>query len=211
MLRTMFGSVVLATALVALPASAQTGAAVMGKAPGKVAMAQTVKATATITAIDAATRAVTLKGPKGNEMVVTAGPEVKNFAQLKVGDQVNIEFIESLALELKKGGGAPVAATAKEGAAAAKPGERPGMVGGRQVTVVADVIDLNAETQMVTLKGPQRTIEVKARDPEQFKLIKKGDQIQATYTEAMAIAVTPAAPAAPAAPTAPSAPAQPKK
>jgi hypothetical protein len=64
---------------------------------------------------------------------------------------------------------------------------------------------------MVTLKGPQRTIEVKARDPEQFKLIKKGDQIQATYTEAMAIAVTPAAPAAPAAPTAPSAPAQPKK
>lgn len=211
MLRTMFGSVVLAAALAVLPASAQTGAAVMGKAPGKVAMAQTVKVTATITAIDAATRAVTLKGPKGNEMVVTAGPEVKNFAQLKVGDQVNIEFLESLALELKKGGGAPVAATAKEGAAAAKPGERPGMVGGRQVTVVADVIDLNAETQVVTLKGPQRTVELKVRDPEQFKLIKKGDQVQATYTEAMAIAVTPAAPAAPAAPTAPSAPAQPKK
>jgi Cu/Ag efflux protein CusF len=168
-------------------------------------MAQTVKATATITAIDAATRAVTLKGPKGNEMVVTAGPEVKNFAQLKVGDQVNIEFLESLALELKKGGGAPVAATAKEGAAGAKPGERPAGVVGRQVMVVADVIDLNAETQVVTLKGPQRTVELKVRDPEQFKLIKKGDQVQATYTEAVAIAVTPAAPAAP------SAPAQPKK
>ena len=197
MFRTMFGGVVLAAALAALPASAQTGAAVVGKAPGKVAMAQTVKATATITAIDAATRAVTLKGPKGNEMVVTAGPEVKNFAQLKVGDQVNIEYIESLALELKKGGGAPVAATVKEGAAGAKPGERPAGIMGRQVTVVADVIDVNAETQMVTLKGPQRTIEVKARDPEQFKLIKKGDQIQATYTEAMAIAVAPvAAPAA---------------
>ena len=94
-------------------------------------------------------------------------------------------------------GGAPVAATVKEGAAGAKPGERPAGIMGRQVTVVADVIDVNAETQMVTLKGPQRTIEVKARDPEQFKLIKKGDQIQATYTEAMAIAVAPvAAPAA---------------
>ena len=187
----------MAAALAASPVFAQTGAAVVSKAPGKVAMAQTVKATATITAIDAATRAVTLKGPKGNEMVVTAGPEVKNFAQLKVGDQVNIEYIESLALELKKGGGAPVAATVKEGAAGAKPGERPAGIMGRQVTVVADVIDVNAETQMVTLKGPQRTIEVKARDPEQFKLIKKGDQIQATYTEAMAIAVAPvAAPAA---------------
>jgi len=139
-------------------------------------------------------------------MVVTAGPEVKNFAQIKVGDQVTVEYVESLALELKKGGGAPVAATAKEGAAAAKPGERPGMVGGRQVTVVADVIDVNAETQVVTLKGPQRTVEMKVRDPEQFKLIKKGDQVQATYTEAMAIAVTPAAPAAPAAPTAPAQP-----
>ena len=211
MFRTMFGSVVLAAALAVLPASAQTGATVVGKAPGKVAMAQTVKATATITAIDAATRAVTLKGPKGNEMVVTAGPEVKNFAQMKVGDQVTVEYVESLALELKKGGGAPVAATAKEGAGAAKPGERPGMVGGRQVTIVADVIDVNAETQVVTLKGPQRTVEMKVRDPEQFKLIKKGDQVQATYTEAMAIAVTPAAPAVPAAPTAPSAPAQPKK
>lgn len=198
MLRSMFASTLVAAALAASPVFAQTGAVVAGKAPGAAVIAQTVKATATITAIDAATRAVTLKGPKGNEMVVTAGPEVKNFAQLKVGDQVNIEFLESLALELKKGGGAPVAATAKEGAAAAKPGERPAGVVGRQVTVVADVIDLNAETQVVTLKGPQRTVELKVRDPEQFKLIKKGDQIQATYTEAVAIAVTPAA--APAAP-----------
>ena len=198
MLRSILASTIAAAALAASPVLAQTGAAVVGKAPGKVAMAQTVKATATITAIDAATRAITLKGPKGNETVVTAGPEVKNFAQMKVGDQVTVEYVESLALELKKGGGAPVAATAKEGAAAAKPGERPGVVGGRQVTVVADVIDLNAETQVVTLKGPQRTVELKVRDPEQFKLIKKGDQVQATYTEAVAIAVTPAA--APAAP-----------
>lgn len=198
MFRTMFASTLVAAALAASPVFAQTGAVVTGKAPGAAAIAQTVKATATITAIDAATRAVTLKGPKGNEMVVTAGPEVKNFAQMKVGDQVNVEYVESLALELKKGGGAPVAATAKAGAAAAKPGERPAGMVGKQVTVVADVIDVNAETQVVTLKGPQRTVELKVRDPEQFKLIKKGDQVQATYTEAMAIAVTPAA--APAAP-----------
>ena len=44
--------------------------------------------TATITAIDAKSRAITLKGPQGNEKTVVAGPEVKNFAQMKVGDQV---------------------------------------------------------------------------------------------------------------------------
>jgi hypothetical protein len=43
-------------------------------------------------------------------MTVTAGPEVKNFDKLKVGDQVDLQYIEALTLELKKGGGMAVAA-----------------------------------------------------------------------------------------------------
>ena len=180
-------------AALALPAMAQTGTAVVGKGPGVAAAAQTVKLTATITAIDAATRAITLKGPQGKEITVTAGPEVKNFAQMKVGDQVDAEYVEALTLELKKGGGKAVARTEQTGAAAAKPGERPAALAGRQVTIVADVIDVNAATQTVTLRGPQRTVELKVRDPEQFKLVAKGDQVEATYTEAVALAVSPAA------------------
>ena len=60
---------------------------------------------------------------------------------------------------------------------------------------------LDAVTQTVTVKGPERTVDLKVRDPEQFKLVAVGDQIQATYTEALAVAVTPVAkPAAKAAP-----------
>ena len=99
----------------------------VGTAPGKAAAVETVKMTATITAIDKATRDVTLKGPQGNEVVLTAGPEVKNFDKLKVGDQVNLDYIEALTLELKKGGGMPVARTEKAGAAGAKPGDSPAM------------------------------------------------------------------------------------
>ncbi|HEX5865346.1 MAG TPA: hypothetical protein VF014_14010, partial [Casimicrobiaceae bacterium] len=62
-------------AALALPAMAQTGAAIVNKGPGVAAAAQTVKLTATITAIDAATRSITLKGPQGKEITVTAGPE----------------------------------------------------------------------------------------------------------------------------------------
>ena len=193
MLRTVFASTLVAAALAASPAVAQTGAVVTGKAPGAAAIAQTVKATATITAIDAATRAVTLKGPKGNEMVVTAGPEVKNFAQLKVGDRIDLTYAEALTLELKKGGGKPVAMTVKEGAARAKPGEAPAGIVGRQVTVVGDVLAVDAATSTVTVRGPQRTVELKVQDPAQLKLIAKGDQIEATFTEAVAIAATPAA------------------
>jgi len=180
---------------VALPgaAVAQTGAVVAGTAPGKGGVAEVVKLTATITAIDKATRDVTLKGPQGNELTLTAGPEVKNFDQIKVGDQVNVEYMQALTLELKKGGGLVVARTEQKGGATAKPGEKPAGAVGRQVTVVADVIAVDAAKQSITLKGPKQTVEMRIQDPEQFKRIAKGDQVEATYTQALAMVVAPAA------------------
>jgi len=47
---------------------------------------------------------------------------------------------------------------------------------------------------MVTLKGPNRTVELKVKDPALLQKIKVGDQVDATFTEAIAIEVT-AAPA----------------
>jgi len=182
-----------AAVAIAGTAVAQTGAVVAGTAPGKGGVAEVVKLTATITAIDKASRDVTLKGPQGNEVTLTAGPEVKNFDQMKVGDQVNVEYVQALTLELKKGGGLVVARTEQKGAAAAKPGEKPAGAAGRQVTIVADVIGVDAAKQSITLKGPKQTVEMRIQDPEQFKRIAKGDQVEATYTQALAIAVTPAA------------------
>lgn len=180
-------------AALALPVAAQTGAVAVGTAPGMAGAAKTVKFTATITALDAATRDVTLKGPKGNEVTLTAGPEVKNFANMKVGDLVNVEYVEALTLQLKKGGGLIVQRTEKAAAAGAKPGERPAGVGGREITIVADVVAVNTAAKTITLKGPQRTVELSIPDPEQLKRIAKGDQVEATYTQAIAVAVVPAA------------------
>ncbi len=192
MQKLVLAAAVAAAMAAAFPATAQQGSTVAGKGPGVVGVAQTVNVTATITAIDAASRAITLKGPQGRETTVVAGPEVRNFAQLKVGDNVDIGFVESLVLELKKGGGKPVAWTVKEGAVGAKPGEKPAGAAGRQVTVVGDVVAVDTAAKTVTVKGPQRTVDLKVNDPEQLKLIAKGDQIEATFTEAMAISVSPA-------------------
>ena len=178
---------------IAWPAIAQTGGVVAGSAPGKVGVAETVRVTATITAIDKATRDITLKGPQGNEVTLTAGPEVKNFDQMNVGDQVNAQYVEALTLELKKGGGMPVARTEKDKVAGAKPGDKPAGAAGRQVTIVADVIAVNPAKQSITLKGPQRTVDLVVSDPAQFKLIAKGDQVEAKYTQALAITVEPVA------------------
>ena len=189
---TLIAAMILA-ATASFGVSAQSSGVAVDRQPGKVGIAQAVDVTATISAIDAAKREITLKGPEGKEVNVVAGAEVKNFNQLKVGDKVDIQYVEALVLELKKGGGLPVARTQKDNMVTAKPGETPGAKGARQLTVVGDVINLDPVTQTVTLKGPQRTTELKVRDPEQFKLISKGDQIEATYTEALAIAVKPAA------------------
>jgi Cu/Ag efflux protein CusF len=195
----VIGAAIAAASAFVLPAFAQTAAVTAASAPGKGVIAETVKVQATISAIDKATRGVTLKTTKGEELTVTAGQDVKNFDQMKVGDTVTVEFLRALALELKKGGGLIVQRTEQAGGAAAKPGERPAGAVGRQVTVVADVVGLDPAKQVVTLKGPQRTVELQIADAEQFKRIAKGDQVEATFTEAVAIAVTPAKAAAPAA------------
>ena len=189
---TLIAALILA-ATASFGASAQSTGVAVDRQPGKVGIAQAVDITATISAIDAAKREITLKGPEGKEIPVVAGAEVKNFNQLKVGDKVDIQYVEALVLELKKGGGLPVARTEKESMTTAKPGETPGAKGARKVTVVGDVIALDPATQTVTLKGPQRTADLKVRDKKQFDLISKGDQIEATYTEALAIAVKPSA------------------
>ena len=195
----MLKFVVLSVALVAaatVPAFAQkpeaTGATTTETAPGKGTVTNVAKITASVEAIDAANRTITLKGPEGKVVTITAGPEVKNFNQIKVGDFLVVRYIEALTLELKKGGTALRQRTDRDMGVAAKPGERPAGAVGSKTTVVADVIAVDPKKQVVTLRGPERTVDLKLRDPEQFKLVKVGDQVEATFTEAAAISVEPA-------------------
>jgi len=71
-----------------------------------------------------------------------------------------------------------------------KPGETPGGAIGREVTVTATItaIDKNAET--VTIRGPQGdSATVKARDPKNLDLVKVGDLVDITYTQALAVSL----------------------
>jgi len=180
-----------AVSLFAATAMAQTPTVTAGAQPGKAGVARTVDLMATVTAVDKAARDVTLKGPQGNEITVTAGPDVKNFDAIKVGDGVNVTYKEALVLELKKGGGMVVGRSESQGAMKSKAGETPSGAIGRQVTIVADVVAVDPATQTVTLKGPKRTVDMVISDPEQFKRIAKGDQVEASYIQALAMVLEP--------------------
>jgi hypothetical protein len=151
-----------------------------------------VEARLIVTAIDLPRRVVTLKDEKGEEIVVKAGEDVKNLAQVSAGDEVIVSYTEALAWQVKPAGkGAPGVST-DEGVATAKPGEKPAGTASQSVTLTARITAIDLAKGTVTLTGPQgnsRTI--KARDPANLKKVQVGDLVDITYSEALAISVRP--------------------
>lgn len=184
-----------ATAAVAQKPDAK-GGTVVASEPGKATIVSKAEVSAQVVAIDKTTRTLTLKGPEGNVVDIVASDEVKNFAQIKLGDFVVARYVQALTLELQKIGTAKSGAdtvTVREEVAKAKPGERPAVAGARQVTAIADVTAVDPKKSTITLKGPRgNSIELPVMNPDQFKVVKKGDKVEVTYTEAMALSVEPA-------------------
>jgi hypothetical protein len=162
----------------ALPVAAQkpdvTGGTAVASEPGKAGMVRTIKVTAQVMEIDKGTRTLTLKGP-----------------DVKVGDFVVVQVMQALALELKKTkGGEAVGAT--EGVATAKPGERPGAIAAREITAIAKVTAVDPKGKTISLRGPRgNTVKLDVQNPDQFKVVKVGDEVLVTYTEAAAVSVEP--------------------
>ncbi len=149
-----------------------------------------VSVTATVEAIDLQKRVVTLKGPKGNVFDVTVGKQARNLPQVKVGDQVVVKYYESIAFRLVKPGEGVAGVQETESMSRARKGEKPGGMVGEQVTLTAAITAIDKKKQMVTLKGPEgKTVTVKAENPKNLEKVKVGDEVEITYTEALAISV----------------------
>jgi hypothetical protein len=188
-------ALIVAASLVPAAHAQTSGGALVGTSPGYAAAARTVTSTATVAAIDMTTRKVTLRRADGSTLDVVAGEEVRNLPQLRAGDTVSVDYLDTLTLALKKGGtGLPASRTESAAAARAELGTRPGGAVAREVTIVADVVAIDAASRTVSLRGPRgNVLALPVRDPDQFKLVAVGDQVQATYIEAVAISVTPVA------------------
>ena len=148
-----------------------------------------------VTKIDAVTRTVTLKNKEGETSVV-AGPEVKNFAQIKVGDHFDVVYGLAVAIELVKVKNAGIRSEeVTTNTTTAPKGDKPGMVKTNVITAVANVIAIDKTKMIVSLRGPQgNVIQVKVKDPALMKDITVNDQVKVVYAQAIAAVVS--APAA---------------
>jgi hypothetical protein len=148
-----------------------------------------------VTKIDAATRTVTLKNADGVTSIV-AGPEVKNFAEIKVGDHFDVVYELAVAIELVKvKNPGTTSEQVTTSTTTAPQGDKPGMITTNTVTATANVEAVDTTKNIVSLKGPQGNIfKVKVQNPDLMKDIAVNDQVKVVYTEAIAAVVS--APAA---------------
>ncbi len=174
-----------------LAARAQTPTVDVASAPGKVRASGTVKMTATVLSIDMGSRDVLLMDSQGKLHTVNVSDQARNLDQVRVGDKVTAEYTEAISLQLKKrgaAGGPPV--SAEEALVRTPKGAKPGAAVGRKVTAIATVTAVNSKEHFVTLRGPLgNEYDVQVLDPAQLKAVKKGDEVEVVYTEALAISV----------------------
>ena len=148
----------------------------------------TFTTTATVTAIDTAKRDVTLVTPGGTKSVYRAGPEVVNFAQIRVGDQVKATVTEEVAIFI--GSGAPPSGMAATGVALAPVGAKPGGVIVDTTQVTVKVTAVNANSRKVTFQLPDGTSKtVKVGKQVDLSSVRIGDNVTVQVSEGLAITV----------------------
>jgi hypothetical protein len=151
-----------------------------------------VTITASVEAIDPATREVTLKGPLGNSVTFTVDQRVKRLNEVKVGDLVQADYYVSFAAEVRK----PTPEEEQhplvvlDAAGKAPPGTSPAAGGLRRFKVVTTIEGLDRPTETVTVKGPRGNyLTARVADPSRLTQVHIGDTIVITYTEALAISL----------------------
>jgi hypothetical protein len=143
--------------------------------------------------VDAKTRKVVIVGPEGRELEAILGEEVKNFDKIKVGDLVTLSITKVLVSDVKVLNNGIKERVETLTYSRAQAGDKPAGIIEHQVKIVADVTAIDTKQNIVTLKGPYKTVQV-AVSPEVLKGIKVGNQIEAVITQNIAVQVS-AAPA----------------
>lgn len=147
--------------------------------------------TATVKAVDAEKRMVTLETSDGDVIQVKCGEAVRNFDQIHVGDRVKAVAIAKLVISVRTGAGPGAKPEAGVFIARSPKGARPGAIIASTEDMTAKIESVDAGKQTVTLKadaGKPQTVKV-ASDVDLSK-VKPGDEVMARVTKGVALWVT---------------------
>lgn len=145
---------------------------------------------ASVISVNKEDRSITVRDPEGNVSEIDLTEDVKNFDQIRPGDNLVLEVYSALAMKLAAPGEEFDDQEAQM-VAVAKPGEKPKLVNVDVAEVLAEISAINKETREVTVKGPggnSVTIQV-PKDIEKFDELKIGDKVNVRYIQAFAVSV----------------------
>ena len=194
----LLSSALVAALALAVPAMAQDTAAKKPKATYNKKDTKTV--IAKVKSIDLATRRVVITTPDGQDHEFVVGKQARNLPQVKVGDDVIVQYQEALAVEVNETDPTKPLPQPTEAIATdrSEVGKKPEGVIARTVTLNGTVEAIDMDKKVATIKGSGgNTVEVKMQHPERWQNVKVGDTITAKYSEALALSVQPAGPKAP--------------
>jgi hypothetical protein len=149
-----------------------------------------VSVTVTVESIEQSTRTLTVKDSDGIYETIHVPPEVKRFSELKVGDRITARYYENVVVRLKKPGEAAVDVDAA--AITRGKGATPAGTAAAQRTITVTVTAMDPKTNSVTVKGPNNYVySRRVADKKTFGMLKVGDQLDMTWTDALLISVDP--------------------
>jgi hypothetical protein len=148
---------------------------------------------ATIQAVYPDKRSLTLVGPSGQPQTIFVGKDV-NLNTMRAGDKVTVSYYQGFAAQIAKGTtklSDPAPATFAYKSANDLPGGGVGV----SVTGTVKILGVDPGTNTVAFKeadGSQHVITAKSPNMQKFiRTLQVGDVVDITYTDSVAVSVTP--------------------
>ena len=143
---------------------------------------------ATVEAIETSTRTVTLKKADGTYATITAGPDIKRFEEVKVGDKVSARYYENVVVRLKQPGEKEV--DSRVTGTTGSDQVLPGGTKAKQLTMTATIAAIDMDAPSVTFTGPNGWKYVsKVQDTAALAKVKVGDKVEIVWTEAVLVSL----------------------
>jgi hypothetical protein len=163
--------------------------------PAPVTVEKIETISAAVTAVDVKKRLVSLRGPDGGTATIEVPSDVRNLAQVKVGDHLVVRYYESMGAAVRPPGtpAAPHATDQIATAGTAELGAKPAAAVGSVTATTVTIQSVDKKTYNITFSGPDGLVRnFHVKDPAAQKFVatlKQGDQVDLTYTEALAVSV----------------------
>ncbi len=180
------------TLIVALGLAAPLQAGLAADKPLEKEAWNLVEAEATVVAINASTREVTLQDAAGNLATVIAGEAVERFDEIQVGDSVRSEYWTYLRAEFREPTAEeqenPLLVLAEAGQA--PPESAPAAEVGALIKAVVKVVAIDTAGREVAIQGPRGRIEVlPVLDDAVLNNLEVGEPVIMTYVQAIALSL----------------------